>query len=57
LKRKRHSEVNILGRRTILKRILKNNVDYAAVAQQRRQQCALLNRQYSFGYYRRRRRY
>jgi hypothetical protein len=44
LKRKWHSEDNILGRRTILKRMLKNNVNYAVVAQQRSQQCALLNR-------------
>jgi hypothetical protein len=44
LKRKWHSEDNILGRRTILKRTIKNNVDYAVVAQQRRQQCVLLNR-------------
>jgi hypothetical protein len=43
LKIKRHSEVNIFGWRIILQRMIKNNVDYAAVAQQRRQQCALLN--------------
>jgi hypothetical protein len=44
LKRKWQSEDNIFGRGTILKRMLKNNVDYAVVAQQRRQQCGLLNR-------------